>query len=128
MSEPPAVPPTTRPLAGLVVLSVGPGETASLMLKASGAVVMGRRSAVEVLQVLETFVPNAIVVEVTADDQEGLAALREIRRFTPEGGGDVPVVVIADDATPAAGFRTTLVGGFDVAQLVRAVLHAVERR
>lgn len=141
--EPPGFDPTgadidiTDVLGGLVVVSVGrrgPVQAAvNRALKAAGAIVLVKTGPAEVTEMLAAFVPNVIVTEVVAGDDEARTILREILRRSPERGGRVPVVGVSWetlDPSPIlrAGFHGALVGPFDAVDVARAILKAVRQR
>jgi CheY-like chemotaxis protein len=123
-------------LASLVVVSVGPGSPTHAAvndaLKALGAVVMVKASTGEVLEILAAFVPSAVIVELIAGDDAGLALVHAVRNLRPDHGGRVPVIAVSAepiDPTPViqAGFQEVLVGPVETAEIARAVLAAISR-
>jgi DNA-binding response OmpR family regulator len=124
-------------LSGLVVVSVGRGgpvqAAVNRALRASGAIVLVKTSAAAVIQMLDAFVPSAVVIEVVPGDDRSLTMLAEIRGRAADRGGALPVVGVSwetSDPTPilGAGFQGALVGPFDALDVARAVLRALRQR
>lgn len=101
-------------------------------LKAAGAIVIAKTSAVDALEILRAFVPSVVVTEVVPDDDGSNRLLDAIRALPAERGGNLPVIGVSwETLDPApvirAGFQDALVGPFDAVDVARTVLKAVRR-
>jgi DNA-binding response OmpR family regulator len=123
-------------LAGTVAMSVGRGGPVQAAvtrgLKAAGAIVIAKTSAVDALEILRAFVPSVVVTEVVPDDDGSNRLLDAIRALPAERGGNLPVIGVSwETLDPApvirAGFQDALVGPFDAVDVARTVLKAVRR-
>ncbi|HEY3068504.1 MAG TPA: response regulator [Methylomirabilota bacterium] len=86
-------------------------ELIGTILRYSGALVLGVLSARAALKALQTVKPDILVADVSMPDEDGYWLLREVRALSPEQGGTVPVVAIADD-TQDPGERRIRSAGF----------------
>ena len=123
-------------LANTVVLAVGRGGVLQAgvcrMLKTLGVIVMVKTSAAAAVQMLGAFVPSLVVTELSLDEDDGLAVLRNIRKLPPEHGGQLPVIGVSADPIDAdalirEGFQDVLVSPFDAEDVWRAVVGAIRR-
>jgi signal transduction histidine kinase/CheY-like chemotaxis protein len=100
----------------------------TLGLSASGAEVTPVSSASDALAALPQVRPHVLVSDLAMPDKDGYALISEIRRLTPEAGGQVPAVAVSayasyDDRLRAlrAGYHEHVAKPVEIAHLVATI-------
>ncbi len=100
----------------------------TLGLSASGAEVTPVSSARDALEALPQVRPHVLVSDLAMPDKDGYALISEIRRLTPEAGGQVPAVAVSayasyDDRLRAlrAGYHEHMAKPVEIANLVATI-------
>ncbi|HYM81583.1 MAG TPA: MASE1 domain-containing protein [Candidatus Limnocylindria bacterium] len=109
-------------------------ELVATVLARAGAEVIGRSSAAEALQVVETDRPDLVLTDIEMPGEDGYALLERMRALRAEIGALVPVVALTAHARTedvaraiAAGFQTHVAKPLDPVELVRIVSELVAR-
>jgi CheY-like chemotaxis protein len=119
-----------RPLAGISLLvaddHTDSAELLEVLLANKGAEVRTANTASAALEVLESFKPSVLLLDISLPDMDGYELLREIRSL--EGLGEVAAVAVTghtseDDRAKAeeAGFAGHTTKPIDIEALVRLV-------
>ena len=121
---------TESPLAGVAVLVADDNEDGAellqLMLERQGARVQIALTGREALERLQTFTPQALLLDITLPDMDGFELLQAIRALA--GFEHTPAVAVTGRSAErdkekalTAGFAAHVVKPFDVAALVDAI-------
>ena len=93
-----------------------------------GAEVITAASAIEALEALERFQPDALVSDVAMPNQDGYDLIWQVRSRGPEQGGNIPAVAVtayarAEDRERvlASGFQTHVSKPIDPDELIATV-------
>jgi CheY-like chemotaxis protein len=105
-------------------------ELASFILTQSGAQVVTAASAMQALTLLNQSVPDLLLCDIGMPEMDGYALIRQIRKWTPEQGGNIPAIALTAYAGEinqqqalAAGFQTHISKPVEPEQLVEAIVH-----
>jgi PAS domain S-box-containing protein len=125
------------PLTGIRVLIVDDDaemrELAEFILSQSGAEVTTAASAAQALTCLNQSVPDLLVCDIGMPEIDGYSLIRQIRKWSPEAGGNIPAIALTAYAGEinqqqaiAAGFQIHLAKPVEPEELVKAILHLVQ--
>lgn len=136
----PTIPPadTKAPLDKIQILLVDDDtdtlEFQTFLLEQSGAMVTAVTSGLEALQVLEQFMPDAIVSDIGMAEMDGYMLLRQIRSRPPNRGGTIPALALTAYAAEVdhqraiqAGFQTFITKPVEPEGLILAIISLLER-
>jgi PAS domain S-box-containing protein len=132
LPQPPEFPQPKLDLTGLRVLAVDDDPDArgllTALLQHYGAEVLTVASAAEVLSVLETFQPDALVSDIGMPEVDGYTLIQRIRALPAEKGGQVPAIALTayarhDDQQQAfaSGYQGHVTKPLEPALLVQAL-------
>ncbi len=103
-------------------------EAVQALLESCGAEVQVADSARRALEVLDAWRPDVLVSDIAMPDQDGFALIREVRRRSPERGGEIPALGLTAYArledrvrVLSAGFQMYLSKPSDPRELVAAI-------
>ena len=93
-----------------------------------GAEVITAASAIEALEALERFRPDALVSDIAMPNQDGYDLIWQVRSRGPEQGGKIPAVAVTAYATAedrvrvlASGFQAHVSKPIDSGELIATV-------
>lgn len=129
----------STPLIGIRVLVVDDDadmrDLAQFILTQSGAQVTTGASAAQALTLLNQSVPDLLVCDIGMPEMDGYSLIRQIRKRSPEQGGNIPAIALTAYAGEinqqqalAAGFQIHLAKPVDPEHLIKAVLQVVSRK
>jgi len=129
---------TASKLAGLKILVVdddrGVREALEEMLLLEGADVRAATSANDAIQVLKTFEPDELVLDIAMPNENGYSLLQRIRKSGTIGKRMIPALALTAlasdkdrDEALAAGFQMHLTKPVDIHRLTNAILELNER-
>ena len=110
-------------------------EILTVTLERSGAVVRSATSARAALELLEEWLPDAIVSDLHMPDKDGYSFIQEVRRLHPDRGGNLPVLALTADTRDSArtraqesGFQAFLTKPVDSQELLEALRQLLHRK
>ncbi|MBD1911108.1 MULTISPECIES: PAS domain S-box protein [unclassified Leptolyngbya] len=105
-------------------------ELASFVLTQSGAQVITAASGMQALSLLNQSVPDLLLCDIGMPEMDGYTLIRQIRRWLPEQGGNIPAIALTAYAGEinqqqalTAGFQTHISKPVEPERLVQAVIH-----
>jgi CheY-like chemotaxis protein/two-component sensor histidine kinase len=126
-------------LAGVQILLVDDQadvrEFFSFALEQCGATVTTAASAIEALEVLARSKPDVLLSDIGMPQIDGYMLLRQIRKWLPEQGGQIPAIALTayageidQNQAIAAGFQKHIPKPADAAQLAQAIAQLLGRK
>ncbi|MEJ1930261.1 PAS domain-containing protein [Nostoc sp. NIES-2111] len=126
-------------LAGVQILLVDDQadvrEFFSFALEQCGATVTTAASAIEALDVLARSKPDVLLSDIGMPQIDGYMLLRQIRKWLPEQGGQIPAIALTayageidQNQAIAAGFQKHIPKPADAAQLAQAIAQLLGRK
>lgn len=98
------------------------------LLEAAGAMVLGVKSASEALAELPQFLPDLLVSDIGMPEVDGYELIQQIRRLSPQAGGQIPAIALtayAGEANQqqaiAAGYQLHLAKPLEADELISAI-------
>lgn len=105
-------------------------ELASFSLTNAGARVITAASAMQALTLLNQSLPDVLLCDIGMPEMDGYSLIRQIRKWTPEQGGNIPAIALTAYAGEmnqqqalAAGFHQHISKPVEPEQLVQAIVH-----
>ena len=125
------------PLSNLRILVVDDEadmrELTVTILNQTGAETKAAASVVEALQAVDEFKPDILISDIGMPEMDGYELVRQIRRLSPERGGQTPAIALTAYAGEvdqqqalAAGFQQHLAKPIEPEVLVRAIATLVK--
>jgi CheY-like chemotaxis protein len=105
-------------------------EYITFVLEQEGATVVAVTSAAEALTALDQFQPEVLVSDIGMPEMDGYMLLRQVRRRSPQQGGQTPAIALTAYAREidrqqalAAGFQHHLAKPVELDELVKVILN-----
>ncbi len=133
----PLTPLTAHPLMGLRILGVDDEmdmrDLLFTILQQAGVTVLVVASAMEALEALNSFKPDILISDIGMPQVDGYQLIRQIRRFPPHRGGQIPAIALTAYAGAgnqqkalAAGFHCHLAKPIEPEELLQAIVALVQ--